>query len=240
MFAKFGDLHGVAEAFFGLGQICKLKGDFKQLREYAEISLHAGQEYNDKLEICCAIAFLADLEVIKGKVDQGLNLIRSYFGEARDNAFSRIYLSSSKMRALVKKGLYDEAILVVDRVVKEMSENRMTGYYMVEPHVIAAEVYVRSLMSSPQLSSKERKILMKKAKLFCRKSLKLVKGFTAFRAYAYCMEGLRQILLGKKEKALKYFKMSIEAAREQGCLYEEGLTLKEVAKWLEKEKMNPN
>ncbi|MFH0924445.1 MAG: protein kinase [bacterium] len=239
---NIGDYFGLGAAYAFYIDSNTLSGKFKIASQFADDFIilmkqvrslqYLGWAYGCKYRSSCFTGNIDDEIIDEAK--QSIELARQ-----TNDKTSFIWSREVLAFAYLIRRDYKKAIEIIEEVVDLFPTHLNGGVWTLELFPIGAQIYTSVLINSPNLSDKERKRYLERARWFSKKAIGWGKKYRYFLGWAYQVNGTYNWLIGKKEKAEDIWETGIKWLREQTQdKYRLGYILLEEASFFLKDKPN--
>ncbi|MCI5131407.1 MAG: sensor domain-containing diguanylate cyclase [Candidatus Electrothrix sp. EH2] len=144
------------------------------------------------------------------EVKKGYSLMK----ETKDNANMLLSLSTLASFYLRKKE-YIKSIEKIEEVARLFPSHYSNGAWTLDLFPLGAQIYLDSILNTPDLTNKKRQEYLRRAHWFCKKSFRWSKKFKFIQGWAHQVNGTYNWLVGDKKKAIHYWESGIIFLRKQ-------------------------
>ncbi len=156
--------------------------------------------------------------------------------KTRDMANILFALSALSLIYLRQKE-YDKAIETIEKVMRRFPTHYSNGVWTLDLFPLGAQVYLDAITHLAKLSENKRREYLRRARWFCKKSLKWSRKFKFILGWSYQVNGTYEWVIGRKKEALYNWESGIAFLREHTeDTYRLGYILMEMGNFLIDEK----
>ncbi|MCI5123041.1 MAG: sensor domain-containing diguanylate cyclase, partial [Candidatus Electrothrix sp. AR5] len=160
----------------------------------------------------------------------------SLMEKTRDMANILFALSTLSLIYLRKKKYY-QAINTIEEVMRRFPSHYSNAVWTLDLFPLGAQIYLDAVTHIAKLSENKRRAYLKRARWFCKKSLKWSKKFKFILGWSYQVNGTYQWVIGRKKEALYNWGSGVSFLREHTeDTYRLGYILMEMGSFLTDEK----
>ncbi|MGB5684346.1 MAG: protein kinase, partial [Candidatus Electrothrix sp.] len=109
---------------------------------------------------------------------------------------------------------YFDSITTIEKVADLFPTHYSNGAWTLDLFPLGAQIYIDSILNTPNLSVNKKKAYLKRVRWFCKKSFKWSKKFKFIAGWSYQVNGTYYWLTGKKKKGLYYWQQGLVFLRE--------------------------
>jgi diguanylate cyclase (GGDEF)-like protein len=133
--------------------------------------------------------------------------------ETRDNANMLCSLSTLASLYLRQKK-YLDAITTIEKVVDLFPTHYSNGAWTLNLFPLGAQIYLDTILNISNLSAKEKRKFLKRARWFCKKSLSWSKKFKFIEGWTCQVNGTYFWLTGKNKQGIRYWQQGLKFLQE--------------------------
>ncbi|MCI5140203.1 MAG: hypothetical protein D3909_00340 [Candidatus Electrothrix sp. ATG1] len=212
---EYWDL-GVAYAF--RIQLCLLTGKLNESLAVSEEFIALANETKVLQNLGWALMGKGKTLALIGEVtDQTIEELEKSVSLLEDTGdMPNILLSLSILAyAYLRKKDYFDSIQIIEKVAVLFPSHYSNGAWILDLFPIGAQIYLETVHNVSNLSENRKQKYLKRARWFCKKSLKWSRKFKFIAGWTYQVHGTYNWLIDRKKKAIRNWETGIAYLREQ-------------------------
>ncbi len=229
-----GDQWEIEASYSHLG-FCQIAvGDLEAADDVNRALLNLSTEIHDLKFIAVSQISLAEADLIRGNLDRALGHVEKALATHPDN-FTLAMGMRVKGQILSRMGRRMEGLEVLEESLRLIRRHHLRNDYLVPNYIAHAQAHLADVNRILAMGHAARRACLRRAKRRIDEGVRLAGRFRNHLGFALRVRAVYFRLAGRSKAAERDFARSVGVLRQQGRMYELGLTLLESARWKSRE-----
>lgn len=220
-YREAGDIHGIGFVGWRTSIIDVYRANYSHALETATDLVQLGQESGDKQVWSWGESMQGLTFLCMGELDEAVAHLEKSI-ELAESLLDRVYVSGHLGQCYLRQGKLQRALDLLEEYQRLRAENQLrtpnASCYLFNA---LTDAYTQAVEES---GIEEKSVWLQKTKTACKAAIKQANYFRPAISEAMRLRGRYEWLLGKRRRALKWWRRGLRQAQDLGILYEFGMT----------------